>query len=192
MQGGPAMTGGQAMMGGPQSGPPPVVSLTAPAGARVTVIISERLSASGNNVGDGFSGVLAAPLETAGGRVVFPRRTHLAGRVVAAKGLGRFKGSGALGIEVTEIGGVRAQTTEYEREAKGRGRRSAAFIGGGGGAGALIGGLAGGGRGALIGGVLGAGGGAAGAAFTGDRDVVIPAETVVDFRLTAPLTITRN
>ncbi len=51
------------------------------------------------------------------------------------------------------------------------------MIGGGAGGGALIGGLAGGGKGALIGGLIGAGAGTAGAAFTGNKDVVIPSES---------------
>jgi len=54
----------------------------------------------------------------------------------------------------------------------------------------LIGGLAGGGKGALIGGLIGAGAGTAGAAFTGNKDVVIPSESTVTFHLTAPVTIT--
>jgi hypothetical protein len=42
----------------------------------------------------------------------------------------------------------------------------------------------------LIGGLLGAGAGTAGAAFTGNKDVTVPAETVVSFSLTEPLTVT--
>ncbi len=71
-----------------------------------------------------------------------------------------------------------------------KGKRSTGFIAGGGGGGALIGGLAGGGKGALIGGLFGAGAGTAGAAFTGNKDVSVPAETVVTFNLSAPLTVT--
>jgi hypothetical protein len=80
-------------------------------------------------------------------------------------------------------------SSEYEVAAKGKGKRTATLAGGGAGLGALIGGLAGGGKGALIGGLAGAGAGTAGAAYTGNKDVVIPAETVVTFRLTAPLTV---
>lgn len=171
---------------------PAVVRLTAPAGTRVPVTITERLSASQNNAGDGFTGVLAESVKTAGGSVIFPRGAHVNGTVVAAKGRGRFKGAGDLGIELTSIEGTRVSTSEYERAAKGKGKRSAAMIGGGGGAGALIGGLAGGGKGALIGGLIGAGAGTAGAAYTGNKDVVIPSESLVTFRLTAPVTVTRR
>ncbi|HEX4652163.1 MAG TPA: hypothetical protein VH250_11740 [Granulicella sp.] len=171
----------------PAPPPPPPPPPTIPAGAQVTVRVTERLSASHNEVGDPFSGALAEPL-VHHRTVVFPRGTRVAGTVVAAKGRGRFKGSGALAIELTSIGGIRVHTSEYEQEEKGRGKRSAGLIGGGGGLGAIIGGVAGGGKGALIGGLAGAGAGSAGAAFTGKRDVIIPSESLVTFQLTAPLT----
>jgi hypothetical protein len=170
--------------------PPPPVKLTAPAGSAVTVTVTEQLSASKNNVGDGFTGVLAQSVKTAGGATVFPHGARVVGTVVAAKGQGKFKGSGALGIQVTSISGRPVSVSTYEKEQKGKGKRSAGMIGGGGGAGALIGGLAGGGKGALIGGLIGAGAGTAGAAFTGNKDVVIPSESTVTFHLTAPVTIT--
>jgi hypothetical protein len=166
------------------------VQLTARAGAPVTVTITERLAASQNSVGDRFTGVLAAPVRSSGGGVVFPRGARVMGTVVASKGQGKFKGSGALGIQVTSISGTPVSVSSYEKEQAGKGKRTAGFIGGGGGGGALIGGLAGGGKGALIGGLIGAGAGTAGAAFTGNKDVVIPSESTVTFHLTAPVTIT--
>jgi hypothetical protein len=174
----------------PPPPPPEPVRLTAPAGASVVVTITEQLSASKNNVGDTFTGVLAQSVKATGGGTVFPRGAHVVGTVVAAKGQGKFKGSGALGIQVTSISGRSVSTSAYEKEQKGKGKRTAGFIGGGAGGGALIGGLAGGGKGALIGGLIGAGAGTAGAAFTGNKDVVIPSESAVTFHLTAPVTVT--
>ena len=170
--------------------PPQPVKLTAPAGAPVVVTVTEQLSASKNNVGDTFTGVLAQSVKTASGATVFPRGAHVVGTVVAAKGQGKFKGSGALGIQATSISGRSVSVSSYEKEQKGKGKRSAGLIGGGAGGGALIGGLAGGGKGALIGGLIGAGAGTAGAAFTGNKDVVIPSESTVTFHLTAPVTVT--
>lgn len=174
----------------PPPPPPEPVRLTAPVGASVVVTVTEQLSASHNNVGDGFTGVLAQSVRASGGGVVFPRGAHVVGTVVAAKGQGKFKGSGALGIQVTSISGTPVSVSSYEKEQKGKGKRTAGFIGGGAGGGALIGGLAGGGKGALIGGLIGAGAGTAGAAFTGNKDVVIPSESTISFHLTAPVTIT--
>ena len=160
-----------------------------PSGSQVSVSLSQTLSAKNNNVGDTFSGVLTGPIKTASGGTFFKRGTPVQGRVVAAKGRGKFKGAGDLGIELTSIDGSDVSTTEYENVSKGKGKRTAAFIGGGGGVGALIGGLAGGGKGALIGGLAGAGGGTAAGAYTGNKDVVIPAETVISFRTTSSMRV---
>jgi hypothetical protein len=44
--------------------------------------------------------------------------------------------------------------------------------------------LAGGGKGAAIGALAGAGAGTAGAAYTGNKEIVLPAESTVSFKLT--------
>lgn len=168
--------------------PKPVLR-TVPVGARVVIRTNETLKASTNEVGNRFTGTLAEPVLLKGGGVAFQRGSNVEGTVVASKGRGRFKGSGALGIQLTSIAGERVSSTEYEKEEKGRGKRTGAIIGGGGGLGAIIGGIAGGGKGALIGGLAGAGAGTAGAAYTGNHDVTIPSESLITFSLTAPLSI---
>ncbi len=179
----------------PKPAPAPVapapVPLTAVAGTRIVVRTTETLAASKNEVGDGFTGVLEEPITSRDGSTLFARGTRVSGTVVAAKGRGRFKGAGALGVEINSIGPTRVQTSEYEKEVSGKGKRTGGLIGGGAGLGAIIGGLAGGGKGALIGGLAGAGAGTAGAAYTGNKDVVIPSESVITFRLTNSVTINR-
>ena len=75
------------------------------------------------------------------------------------------------------------ETRDVQERKKGKGKRSAAMIGGGTGLGMLIGGVATGGTGLVIGGLAGAGVGTAGAGLTGNRDLVIPAESIVRFKL---------
>ncbi len=162
--------------------------LVVPSHTHVSVRTTETLSAEHSDVGGTFSGVLSAPI-TVHGVVAFPRGTSVRGEISSAKGRGRFKGAGVLGITLTEIGGHRVQTNEYVARAKGRGKRTAGFIGGAGGIGALIGGLAGGGKGALIGGLAGAGAGTAAGGLTGGRDVVIPSESAVSFTLESAIQV---
>jgi hypothetical protein len=176
----------------PETPPPPPapVQYTVPSGTALVVRIGQTVSAKNSSVGDSFSGALAQSVVVRGVNVL-RAGTPVTGTVVASKGQGRFKGDGALGIAIQRVGNYPVSTTSYEKTASGKGKRSAGFIGGGGGGGALIGGLAGGGKGALIGGLLGAGAGTAGAAFTGNKDVSVPAESVVTFRLAAPITVTK-
>ena len=159
------------------------------AGTPLVVRIEQTISAKNSNVGDTFTGVLAQSVRVQGVTVV-KAGAPVTGTVVASKGQGRFKGDGALGIAVNRVGHYSVTTSSYEKSVSGKGKRSTGFIAGGGGGGALIGGLAGGGKGALIGGLIGAGAGTAGAAFTGNKDVTVPAESVVTFNLTAPFTVT--
>jgi hypothetical protein len=95
-----------------------------------------------------------------------------------------------LAIELKEVGGHPVSASEYVVSKKGKGKRSAALIGGGAGGGALIGALAGGKKGALFGGLIGGGAGTAGAAFTGNKPLIIPGDSPVVFELSQPLSIT--
>jgi hypothetical protein len=126
------------------------------------------------------------------GEKVIPAGTRAVGTVTEAHPSGRFKGGATLAVELNSIrlnGQIYPiRTSQFSSESKGKGKRTAGFIGGGGAGGALIGGLAGGGKGALIGGLIGAGAGTAGAA-TGNRDITLRSESPLSFRLSSSLTL---
>jgi len=175
--------------------PPPPPPLVVPAGTHIVVRMGNTIDTKTANDGDTFTGTLARPVAV-NGEVAIPAGAGVTGTVVESKSPGRFKGAGVLTVALTSINvqGVPTsiQTSTYSQSVKGKGKRTAVLAGGGGGAGALIGGLAGGGKGALIGGLLGAGAGTAGAAFTGNKDLQIPAESVVTFSLQNSITVQRS
>ena len=81
-----------------------------------------------------------------------------------------------------------ADVEAFSQTSTGKGKRTAGAVVGGTGVGAAIGGLAGGGKGAAIGALVGAGAGTAGA-MTGNRDITLPAESALSFKLVQPLTL---
>ena len=182
----------QEMAQAPEPEPPP--PLVVPAGTSIVVRMRNSITSKTANPGDTFTGSLAHAV-VVGGVVAIPARAGVSGTVIDAKSPGKFKGEGVLSIALTavNVGGapVAIQTSTYTKIVKGKGKRTAKMAGGGAGAGLLIGGLAGGGKGALIGGLVGAGAGTAGAAATGNKEVEIPAESAVTFRLGHSITVMR-
>ncbi len=164
--------------------------VTVPAGTALTVRLNQTLSSKTSHNGDTFTATVNQPVE-ADGKVVVPKGATVTGTVAEAKPLGRFKGGAVLRIVLNSLtlNGTtyNLETSAVSQSVAGKGKRSAAFIGGGGAAGALIGGLAGGGKGAAIGALAGAGAGTAGTAFTGNKDVVLPAESTLSFKLSKPV-----
>jgi len=163
-----------------------------PAGTVVTVRLVSAVGSKISAEGEHFSATVATPVRL-DGKVVVHAGAQALGRVVQAVPQGRFKGAAVLRLvlESVSVNGdsYDVQTSSFSRYQKGKGKRTATFIGGGAGGGALIGGLAGGGKGALIGAALGAGAGTAGAAYTGEKEIVLPAESALSFKLSEPLTI---
>jgi hypothetical protein len=172
--------------------PAPQPALVLPRGTRLQVRLNQTIDVKHVESGDRFTGVLAEPV-VEGNTVAVPSGSAATGEVLLAHKRGRFKGKSVLALTLTrlEVNGTpyRIDTSSLAQTKKGKGKRSAAFIGGGAGMGMLIGGLATGGVGLLVGGLAGGGAGALGAAFTGNRDLSIPAESVVIFRLQDALTL---
>lgn len=178
--------------GGRPVAPPPPLNLTVPAGTELAVRIDQRIDVKHAVAGEHFTGEIVAPI-TQNGAIIIPRDTPVRGRIDEAHRRGHFKGRSYLELRLVSM---RLNGYDYDlathdtvRTKRGKGRRSAGFIGGLTGAGMLIGGIASGGVGLAIGGASGAGAGTLLAGATGNRDIVIPAESVVHFRLADQLVV---
>ena len=172
--------------------PAPEMAPVVPAGTTLTVRLGQTVGSKVSQAGESFTASLSSPVEV-GGRTVIPAGAQASGTVVDAKPLGRFKGGAVLQVKLTSITvngkSQSIDTSAVSRTQTGKGKRTAVLAGGGAGLGALIGGLAGGGKGAAIGALAGAGAGTGGAAFTGNKDIVLPAESVLSFKLEQPLEV---
>jgi hypothetical protein len=141
-------------------------------------------------VGDKFTAFVTQPVSS-NGQVAVPAGSAVAGTVEQAKQGGKVKGSSTLSLRLTSltVNGVPypISTSALVQQGKGKGSRTAKIGAGGAAAGAVIGGIAGGGKGAAIGALAGGGAGVAGSAFTGNDELALPAETVLQFKLSQPL-----
>lgn len=167
--------------------------ITLPAGTTIHVALAQTIASNQAESGDEFDATVAAPVMV-NGKVVIPEGSGVVGHVVEARESGRLKGVARLRLTLDEVEsygdsyGVR--TTAITLRGGNHKKRNWLIIGGSTAGGALIGGLAGGGAGAAIGGAAGAGAGTGVAAATGKKDIRIPAESVLRFRLTEPITVT--
>jgi hypothetical protein len=165
---------------------------TIPASTPITIRIGSEISSGTAKVGDRFEGTLAKSVVVKG-ETVAKAGTPVHGKVTLAKSSGRLHAPGQLSLRLTslDVNGklLPISTGSYHLEGKGHTKGNAEKIGGGAGAGALIGALAGGGKGAAIGGLVGAGAGTGVAAATGKEEAVVPAEKTLTFRTSTAATV---
>jgi hypothetical protein len=174
--------------------PPPVRKLTVPEGATVRVRTTTAITTKTAQTGEPFTGHLAEPL-MAGNTVVAPKGAQVDGKVVESDPGGRVSGLARLTVRLTALHldgrTVPVSTATVAREATTSKKKDAAKVGIGAGIGAAIGAIAGGGRGAAIGAGAGAGAGTATVLATRGDAAVIPAESVLTFTLSEPVTVTK-
>jgi hypothetical protein len=166
--------------------------VTVPEGTDLAIVLDETLSSAQNRSGDKFQASLASPV-VVDDETVIPQNSRVIGHVVEARPSGRLRGVARLDLtlDTLEIDGKSYDivTADKGRVGKNHNKRNGILIGGGAALGALIGGVATGGVGAAIGAGAGAGAGPAGAAYTGKKDIRVPAETTLTFQLVRPVTI---
>jgi hypothetical protein len=168
-------------------------AVTIPAGQAMLVRMIDGVDSAKNHVGDIFHASLETDL-VIGGSVVARKGTDVYGRLSNAKEAGHMSGSSELQLELTRMV-VNGQdypvvSSDYTLKGKGRGANTAEKVGGGAAVGAIIGAIAGGGKGAAIGAGVGSAAGAGTQVFTRGQQVKVPSETLLEFRLQQPVTIT--
>jgi hypothetical protein len=160
-----------------------------PAGAEVAVRTNERIDSKDVVEGQTFSAQIAEDVRDNSGFVAIPRGSDA--RLVTR----RVEGNGDLTLDVDSVTvqgrryhvGTADQELQNRRDNVGANQRTGEFVGGGAIFGAIVGAIAGGGKGAAIGSVAGAGAGAGAQIATRGKEVHVPAETVLRFRLDRPL-----
>ena len=138
-----------------QSAPAPEPALTLPRDTRLEVRLNQTIDVKHAEPGERFTGSLVESIMD-GNSVAVPAGSTATGEVLVAHRRGVFKGKSVMALTLTrlEVNGTeyRIDTGTLSESKKGKGRRSAALIGGGAGMGMLIGGVATGG-GLLVGGL---------------------------------------
>jgi hypothetical protein len=162
-----------------------------PAGTELAILTNERIDSRDVVEGQTFSAQINEDIRNPDGSIAIPRGSD------ASLITRRVEGNGDLTLDVQSIvvGGRRYrvstadQELENHKDGVGANKRTGQFMGGGAVLGAVIGAIAGGGKGAAIGAVAGAGAGAGAQIITQGKEVHVPAESVLRFRLDHPLSL---
>jgi hypothetical protein len=166
-----------------------------PFGTDIVVRTDETIDSKSTQTGQLYRATITENVVDAAGGVAIPAGTR-AQMLIRQVTTGGAVHSPELVLDlysVTVDGKQYSVVTSNVDENSGRGvgknRRTAEFLGGGAAIGALMGGIFGGGRGAGIGALSGAGGGALTQVFTRGKEVRVPAESVLRFRLERQLVL---
>lgn len=164
-----------------------------PAGTEIAIRTNETIEANAPASGKLYAAQTARDIVDSRGRVLVPNGSPVE-LVVVDSSRGGAAGTPSLELAIASmtVNGNRyavnsERRTETGKEGLGRNERTAKMVGGGALLGTLIGAAAGGGKGAAIGAAVGAAGGAAAQVLTRGKEVKIPAETVMTFRLDSPI-----
>ncbi|PYY10657.1 MAG: hypothetical protein DMG61_21175 [Acidobacteria bacterium] len=162
---------------------------TIPAGTEVDVRTTEPIDSKTASVGQKFSANLYADVLDSSGVVIIPNGSD-AELVIESSAPGSTTHASELVLDMDSltVSGTRYlvatnDVTRNGNQGLGANRRTAEMVGGGAALGTLIGVLVGHGKGAVIGAGVGAAAGAGGQVLTKGKNVQVPAETVLNFKL---------
>ena len=178
----------------PATPPPPAPKkVTVPSGTTLAVRLVDTIDSETAQPGQSFRATLDSPLAVEGD-VAIPAGHDVEGHIVDVKSAGKFAGQSLLVLQLDRIAVngkyYNIQTDQYRRQGTSRGKNTAEKVGAGAGIGAIIGAIAGGGKGAAIGAAAGGGLGGGVQAATKGQQIKLASETVLNFTLQGPLTVT--
>ena len=185
----------QAPAAAPAAAPKPAAPkmATVPAGTGVNVRLVEAIDVDSSRAGMTFKAVVDDPVIVDGSTLI-PRGASAILEAIHVEQSGKMKGSDKVTLKLNAIGFggfVYPVSSSYNQtKGKGEGKRTGRKVGGGAGLGAIVGGIAGGGEGAAIGAVVGGVTGAA-VASQGEEHLQLPAETRLNFQLSAAVSVRR-
>ena len=147
---------------------------TIPSGTELAVRTVEDIDSTTAVANQTFGAVIEHDVLGDSGRVIVPQGSHVV-LLVREVSSGGTTGSPEMALDIQSL--------------TGNNRRTAETVGGGAALGTIIGAIAGGAKGAAIGVLVGAAGGAGVEVLNKGKDVRVPAETLLSFRLDKPVSL---
>jgi hypothetical protein len=155
-------------------------------GTPLVMRLDSTVSTVTAKAGDAVIARIVEPVRQ-GDRLLVPDGAEVRGRVVTAVRSGKVKGRARLVVEFDRLTvdgrSHEIAATPIDITADNSKKRDAAIIGGGAGAGAIIGAIADGGKGAAIGGLIGGAAGSGAVLATRGKEVVLETGTRVQVKL---------
>lgn len=167
--------------------------MTLPSGTEISVRTNEAIDSTSSSANTRYTAEVVNDVKGAGGEVLIPRGSP-AELVVKNMSKGGTVGSSEVVLDLNSVTvngrHYLVSTEDVNRSGNqgiGKNKRTAEMVGGGAVLGTLLGAVAGGGKGAAIGAVAGAAAGGTAQVLTRGKEVKVPAETVLNFKLDQPL-----
>jgi len=180
----------------PEKPAPTPQSFTLSSGRVISIYTSAPISTKTHNAGDTFVGSLSQSI-TDGDWVIARKGAAVDGVVTSSDPGGKVKDVASIAVALKTLTladgrRVAISTNSYSKQAPTSRKKDAKKIGIGAGAGAVIGAIAGGGKGAAVGAGVGGGAGTAATLATRGDPAVIADESLLTFRLSAPVKINKR